>query len=157
MPAIVTPESYRNDLINQFRLMGDLVDLEVPPFILPVWLVGQSFNIADPVYESIFTAFSSNPGANTVFLDTGALPAGTYDCQVSLTENGGVAGRLALQHRDAANTSNVSEQLISIGDGTVFTQRQGFSIALNERIRWFNIVNQTSVALCGVISLHRRA
>lgn len=71
---------------------------------------------------------------DTVVADTGALPAGTYEVEVT----GGILGvltagvGLVVEHRNAANNANVAV----LGGGTQFERRIArVTVALNERIR----------------------
>ena len=72
--------------------------------------------------------------ADTVVADTGALPAGTYEVELT----GGILGvqtagvGLVVEHRNAANGANIAV----LGGGTQFERRiKRVTIALNERIR----------------------
>lgn len=71
---------------------------------------------------------------DTVVADTGSLPAGTYEVEIT----GGILGPdtagvgLVAEHRNAANAATVS----TLGGGTQFERRiKRVTIAANERIR----------------------
>lgn len=75
--------------------------------------------------------------AGTVVADTGALAAGDYlieaVCAVLGVATAGVG--LVVEHRNAANSANVSVLGACSGGGTLDTEIDGVTIAANERIR----------------------
>lgn len=72
-----------------------------------------------------------------VIADTGALPAGTYDVEITLGFSGaGVAGKhISVEHRNAANAANVQALGLcpAAAVKTIYLSR--VAVALNERIR----------------------
>lgn len=81
----------------------------------------------------------TNPAANAILADSGALLAGQTGVKIIL--GGNIACVATIEHRDAANTGNVRTQTIaSVANGVVDIDLPGITFALNERIRVRNNV-----------------
>lgn len=76
----------------------------------------------------------SNPVANAILADTGALLAVT--CTFTIIVSTQYAARVTIALRDATNTSDISSQLIrTLSDGpTMLTGLGGVLMALNQRL-----------------------
>lgn len=139
MTAFVNPEIYRQHLVQQFELLGKLDSLEIPPTILPVWIMGErvagEVTATAPIYDTWSTDEVANPAANTVLADTGALTAGIYDCCFSLTGSSGVDVPFLIQHRNAANSANVKTFNLVLSNGPLRFEFP-VTLALNERLRF---------------------
>ena len=76
----------------------------------------------------------TNPTANTIIVDTGALSAGRYLFAISGESD--VAWVYDIQHRNAANSANVSAQRRRPASGSEdFLFPNKITIAANERVR----------------------
>ena len=76
--------------------------------------------------------------ADTVIADTGALPAGDYEVEVTMGIWGSAAAGkgLVCEHRNAANAANQSVLGgMGAGGGPSYFRIKRITIALNERIR----------------------
>jgi len=133
-----------DDLIRQLRIEGKLGVLNVSDTIVPIYLLGQTtqlaFTVQDPFYAAgqVFTeGEQTNPAAAFVLADTTALPAGTYDIVLTgmLTLAAGL--RFDFQHRNAANAANINEWVFRTAGESV-RYRLSLAIAENERFRVLN-------------------
>ncbi len=64
-------------------------------------------------YEGPITnpsVWTNNPASGQVLADTGVLPAGIYDVRVLVGAD--AAGRVRIEHRNAANSGNLSDSPI---------------------------------------------
>jgi len=141
------------DIIRQLRLTGQLGILNMSDLIVPTYIVASregalTITASPPTFTSAstFNNFTNVPSVNQVLLDTGPLPAGTYDVFAMITSNGaattGVA-TISLQHRNAANSATLAVLLNRhTGSGTDVTSvnatnlaPMAYVIAANERLR----------------------
>ena len=162
MVALVTDPAWQIDLIDQFKLIGQLETLEVPPAIMPVYMVGQAtvqtITTAAPVWTSVFSGFLANPAANAVLADTGNLAAGTYDLLASATTAGfGTDGRVQFELRDAPNLNNVFMWQWAFEGGDGVSEVHAVELAENERFRFRNMNAQAAATICCSLSLRRRS
>ena len=111
----------------------------------------------------IVNGFDDGPLANAVNVDTGQLPAGTYDIFASISYNGtGVAqGHFELQHRNAANAATLAVLLDLAfagiaNSGNLGLSDVGYVIAANERLRVQVLASNFSGGLSGVIGFRIR-
>lgn len=72
---------------------------------------------------------------STVVADTGQLPAGTYEVEVTCAVLGPLTAGVGLvvEHRDAANTGNVA--VLGGTAGTLERRIKRVTVAVNQRIR----------------------
>lgn len=91
---------------------------------------------------------STAPVANTVLADTGALPAGDYDIEVTgcVMDIAGVGLGLLVQHRDAGNANNVFQFGGCGSPGSFSYIIRRLTLADNERVR---IITGTANATAG--------
>lgn len=145
------------DLIEQLGLVGTVGLLDFAPTVIPVFIVGDrdlSVDAVSPVFAStqIFQGFSAAPLNNAVIVDSGQLPAGTYDIfgAISSKAVGTSAAQILLEHRNAANDATLAVLLSVvftsvIADVHANLAPMGYVIAEDERLRVANIggVNAT--------------
>ncbi len=135
------------DLISDLNLIGALGLLNFIPEVRPVFIIGQragalTVTADEVVYAGaeVFSGRATNPAANAVITDTGALPAGDYDIQAMWSAVGTPMTRefFELQHRNAANAANISNwQMGMVGGATVHMEvKFSLEVALNERFRF---------------------
>ena len=162
LPQLDFPELVA-DIISNLRLTGQLGLLNYSDTVIPVDLVSTSrpfeISVVGPSFPSAGALSGSNklPVANTVVLDTGQLPAGTYDICAHIQITGRVAAGSAfyrLEHRNAANSATLAELItgtISAVDEVVDTTLpiMGCDIAANERLR---VLSPDNVMGVGAIS-----
>lgn len=146
------------DLIAELRLQGTLGLLDFLTAVRPVYIVASragalAVSAVLPAFGSaeITNGDANNPAANTIIGDTGALPAGDYDifASISVASVVGAPASTAvfLQHRNAANTVTLATLLHGTSIGAVnigmFAQLPltGYTIGLNERLRWILLVS----------------
>jgi len=137
------------DLIATLNLTGQLGILEMSDQVSPVFLIGSRgvvFGGENPTFASaeVFSGSATNPAANVVLADTGALPAGTYDVMsnISIRAQKGAGGNTAvlIEHRNAANAATLAilDSMAGTGNHEVAESTLplfGYTLALNERIR----------------------
>jgi len=140
------------DIIEQLRLTGQIGLLNFSPEVVPVYLAairdGVGFPLNPTVWESAewFNGQSTNPAIGVVTVDTGQLPAGTYDLILDISYVGQMAvgfGDFRVEHRNAANAATLAVLGSAAGSGiNVFGHWRapifGYVLALNERIRVLN-------------------
>jgi len=153
------------DIIRQLRLTGQIGLLEFSDQVAPVYIVAQREGALDlvtnlPAFTSASMVDGSvfDPVAGTVIVDTGPLPAGTYDIFGSIRGTGVslvTGATIELEHRNAANAATLAVLLngtLTTGTGfpTAALPLIGYVLALNERLR---IITDTSLAgqFAGVI------
>ena len=79
---------------------------------------------------------SAAPAANSVQADTGALVAGEYDFDISLSASDTAVGKgLVIEHRNAANSATLQVLGGVPAGGAVQFKFRRITIATNERIR----------------------
>jgi len=145
VPQVNDPQ-LEADLLRVLRIKGPLGVLNVLDAIVPTVLMGTvrpfDFQVLQPTFSpgNIFSSQNTNAGVNTVLVDTGALPAGTYDCvfNANVINLGSPAGYLGMQHRNASNAATLSELSAAFGgtNATNFNQVMSIVVAANERFRW---------------------
>lgn len=64
---------------------------------------------------------ATNPGANTVIVDTGALSSNLGTVTVQVVVNANITATFLIQHRNAANDANLHEQEVTIIANAPFT------------------------------------
>lgn len=157
------------DIIRQLRLTGQLGLLDFSDQVAPVYIVAAregalEFEATSPAFASaaISSANVITPALNSVIVDTGPLPAGVYDifASGSATGNMSINGEYALQHRNAANAATLATLLsMSLFGTTQFINMtlapMGYTLALNERLRWFMEAANTG-SNSGTIAVLRR-
>lgn len=139
------------DIIEQLQLTGQVGLLDFLPSVQPTYLVAARSGVLAaterPLFDSpaIFAAGFAAPAANLTFVDTGPVPAGTYNlfanCQVSM-HTGAQGNFVELQHRDVTNVATlatlascpIEQNVRAYQDAHVPLIR--YEIGLNERIRW---------------------
>ena len=151
------------DVIRELNVRGPLGVLNLSDEVRPVFIIGsrsgalqvQAQPIAFPS-SAVFFGEAFSPAANTVIVDTGALPPGDYDifAQISAQMNSVGNGAIPLQHRNAGNTATLATLLSSMSIGTVAALTtvlpfMGYTLALNERLR---VVSPPTNALSGAVS-----
>lgn len=150
------------DIIEQLQLTGQLGLLDFSDVVVPVYLIAQRDAIVasqGPSFASaeIFSGSVLGPANSTIIVDTGPLPAGTYDCIFGMSYTAfGATSEFILQWRNAANAadlatwpvrmSNLAEEVANIGPFTT-----ALEISLNERLRWFVTVGNAGGALSAFI------
>ena len=89
---------------------------------------------------------STTVAVNTIFLDTGALVAGTYDFDINLSCFGALTAGLGVivEHRNAANSATLQTIAACQQGGTFSFKITNYVIATNERIRVTNPVALTA-------------
>lgn len=135
------------DLIEQLNLIGTIGLLDFAPTVIPVYIIGDrdlSVDAVAPAWTSaqIVEGFDTDPGFVDTIVDTGQLPAGTYDIfgAIGTKATGAAASRIELQHRNAANSATV-QILLSMpftttpSDTHATLAPMGYVIAANERLR----------------------
>jgi len=149
------------DLIRELRLTGTLGLLGFSDQVAPVYIVASregalTVRVDAPVFESgeVFDGGLTNAPANTVFSDTGQLPAGNYDIwgQISAAGQAGVGPHtsIELQHRNAANNATLaillqcSVKIVVDMFSSAALPHMGYQLGLNERLRCI-IVGSTYV------------
>lgn len=150
------------DLIATLSLTGTVGVLGFSDQVVPAFLIGSrgiNFGGDLPAFTSaaVFNGSVSLPAANTVVVDTGALPAGTYDVFANLGYGGSFAagiGIVSLQHRDAANVATLAVLAsVTVLDAILIDHVElpliGYKIGLNERLR---VISPTTVMNRGGIS-----
>jgi len=149
------------DLIAALRLTGTVGLLDFSDLVRPVFLIGSrgvEFGGANPTFASsqVFHGQVTNPAANTVIADTGALPAGTYDIWGFVEGWFSVAldGAIRIEHRNAANNATLATLLSSSRGGTTqqgqsFLGHSRYTIALNERLRVISPQNVSVQTMAG--------
>lgn len=83
----------------------------------------------------------NNPTTSTLLADTGAMPSAIYE--VRIVAGSSAAGTLNVQHRDSANTGNVSDTAIifcAAGQSGQYVLK--YAVNQNERIR---VLPETSI------------
>lgn len=149
VPQVNDPQ-LEADLLRVLRVRGPLGVLNVLDGIVPVVLMGTvrpfDFQVLQPAFSpgNIFSSQDTSPGVNTVLLDSGPLPAGTYDVifNANIINLGSGAGYLRMQHRDSANAATLADLAAAFGgtNSTNFTQALAIVVAANERFRWITDV-----------------
>ena len=138
------------ELIEQLQLTGTVGLLNFIPEVRPIFIVGSrpgapTVTSSPIIYlpAEVFDTTVLNPVANTIFADTGPLPAGDYD----VIAYGSVAATavvnpdmLELEHRDAANAVSVSSWWVpSLANSAIIGRFEfALTLALNERLRFRN-------------------
>jgi len=142
------------DLLADLRLIGSLGLLNFLPEVRPTYIIGSRAGAltvtASPIIylaSEIFDGRASNPAANSVVVDTGALAAGDYDVIFLLTLTNSVMAQefIQLEHRDAANAVSLTRWPMAGRDGVLsasLTMTFTMTLALNER---FRITNGTAI------------
>ena len=134
------------------KIVGPVGLLNVSDTIVPVVSLGdvvqRTITVAQPAFlpANIFTALNTASAAGTVQADTGALPEGTYDCQIMVSADNTGDLTWNFQHRNAANTASLVEwnhRTQGGGNTPPFLQVFAVEIALNERLR---VVNNQALA-----------
>lgn len=134
------------DLISELRLTGTIGLLNFLPEVRPTFIVGAregalTFSADTPAYApaEIFDAQTTNPAANAIIIDTGALPAGVYDVQAFMSYSASVSGTddfIHFEHRDAANAVTLSAwRLPNPTRDNDMSMGFALTLALNERLR----------------------
>lgn len=154
------------DIISELRLAGQVGLLDFSDVVQPVYIIasrGGALGVtADlPAFDpsEIFAGDAFDPAINTVIVDTGQLPAGTYDIfgNINLGGSGPAAGSLLrVEHRNAANAANLATPLV-VGVGNTYANHKAqlpltaITIALNERLRIINVIGNLAGLFAGVI------
>ena len=135
------------ELITQLRLRGQVGLLDFSDVVIPTFLVGSrgvNFSGDPSAFSSagVVTSSAAIPPANFVLIDTGPLPAGTYNVYGHLSLIGTTAAFQvsSLQHRDAANAATLTTLARLPIDATnriaeTVIPLIGYEIGLNERLR----------------------
>src|SRR5260370_2139529 len=99
----------------------------------------------------------TNPAQNTIFGDTGPLPAGTYRITlVAWTSAVSSPGNnFQLQHRNAANAANIDVSDVGLVANQCNYVQVIAVLALNERFRFGNFVAAFTGNASGVLSFER--
>ena len=150
------------DLITQLRLTGQVGRLNFSDEVVPTFLIGSrgiNFGGDLPAFTSasLTTGVVDVPVAESLVVDTGALPAGTYDVMANITAQGTIGvglGATFMQHRNAANNATLADfatLLITTVDHSsqVVVPLIGYVIGLDERIR---IISPNALMTNGGIS-----
>jgi len=166
-PQLNFPELVR-DLIADLNIIGQVGLLDFVPAVNPVFIVGSrglTITSQPPVFASaeIFSGRTVQPGALAVIADTGQVLAGTFDiiCYMMFAACT-VVGSMQLQHRNAANSATLAAWDFGLHDsrGSYNPTPLVFSLdfAVNERLRFINITDQTNVEaqISAVIMASRR-
>lgn len=141
------------DVIDQLNVRGPLGVLDLSDQVIPAFIIGSragSLQVTvTPVNfasAAVFHGASTTPAANTVIVDTGALPAGDYDVLSHISSGANLvatAGVCILEHRNAANAATLAT-LLSVSIAQTSTAEGpngselpliGYTLALNERLR----------------------
>jgi len=156
------------DLIDDLRLTGQVGVLDFTPTITPVFIVGSrglSLDAAPPVFTSaqIFQGFASAAAVNTIVVDTGQLPAGTYDVfgEINMIGQSSVNCHIELQLRNAANAATLAVLADCAVVGATHPNRSrlpmmGLVIAEDERLRVQLVVSNNTGGVTGVIGARIR-
>lgn len=90
--------------------------------------------------------YLTNPVLGTILADTGPLPAGIYDIRYFGTVDGSTGPAFwALQHRNAANTTDIFAQYYGVTANTGLVQHLGLlKVKDNESVRIIVRVNMTT-------------
>ncbi len=149
------------ELITQLRLTGQVGLLDFSDVVIPTFLVGsRGINFSgDPsafTSAGVFTASVSVPAANSIIVDTGPLPPGTYNVFAHISAVGTTAtvNVMSVRHRDAADAATLAtlaRLTIHNVDHVLETTIPliGYELALNERI---NVVSPSVVMTAGGIA-----
>jgi len=154
------------DLIDELRLTGQLGLLNFLPEVRPTFIVGSRAGALTLTSDAItyapaeiFDAQVTNPGANAIIIDTGALPAGDYDVQAFMSYSYSVSGTdgfLKFEHRNAANSASLSTwRLPNPTRDNDMSMSFALTLALNERLRVLNETAATGKG-AGTIMAKRR-
>jgi len=154
------------DLISDLSLIGALGLLNFLPEVRPTYIIGSragalQVTASQPVFLSaeVFDAQVTNPAANAIIIDTGALPAGDYDIQAFMSYSYSVSGTdgfLILEHRDSANAATLSAwRLPNPTRDNDMSMSFALELALNERLRVRNETGATGKA-AGTIMIKLR-
>ena len=145
------------DIIRELRIQGTVGLLDFNDSVQPVYIVssrGGALDVtAEPnVFETseIFSSIDAVIGVNAILVDSGQLPAGTYDVKVviswaAVNAAALVSGTLDFQHRNAANAANLANvPLAWVCDvGFEFSHTESWTyatvISQNERLRVQNL------------------
>ncbi len=144
------------DLLRVLSIRGPLGKINIVDAILPVVLMGTvrpfDFQVLQPSFDvaAVFAGATTNPGISAVIVDTGQLPAGTYDVKinVSYATAGSVLGFLQLQLQRGAIPATVASWNIPVGATETHTFESSFAFDLFE-LDAFRVQNITGVALTG--------
>lgn len=92
---------------------------------------------APQVAPTVASGQATAPAAAQVIADTGALPAGAYDLEITLGFSGVLAAgkHISVEHRNAANGANIQQLGLCPAGApkTIYLSR--VVVALNERVR----------------------
>ena len=108
-----------------------------------------------------YTAYAgaTNPGADAVIADVGALAAGYYDVTVVLTASDTAgAADLGLEHRNAGNTATLFAAYMDVGAGyigTVVIHWWNYKVAASERFRVIVVTGFTGHAVGSILAVRR--
>lgn len=156
------------DLIDQLNLRGTLGLLDFKDSVQPIYIVAArpGLSLASfvlPHFESsqVFQAVVADPPGSTVIVDTGPLPAGIYDCIMTLSLDGVVAGDgvYGMEHRNAANTATLARPLLLPADSTALNYCRehldlfAYEIGTDERIRAISPSGLAAAVLSAVIMM----
>ena len=133
------------ELISALQVRGRIGKLDISDVVSPVYLVdGSATQLpglqGEPVFlpAEIFSGSAIAPGVSIAIVDTGQLPAGTYDLklywQIAIA-SGNPPGFLSWQHRDAANAANIWTQDIVASFDVADSWSFATTLQTNERIR----------------------
>lgn len=141
------------DLIRELRLTGVLGLLNLSDTVVPIISVGNvrpqviRTDVASFDSAEVFSGSASVPAANAVVVDTGALPAGTYDVMFGGSSQAAQTSdsNFELQWRDAGNVANLATWPHAVQQGPNLSTQFSFgptalNIGLNERLRWTMII-----------------
>lgn len=155
-PALVA------EMITQLRLTGQVGRLNFSDEVIPAFLIGSrgiNFGGDLPTFNSaaVFDGSVSLPPVSTVVVDTGPLPAGTYDLVANFGYGGSFAlgfGTVTFEHRDAANAATLAVLAsVTVLDAILTDHIElpliGYDIGLNERLR---VVSPTTIMNRGGVS-----
>lgn len=152
------------DLIRTLRLVGTIGLLDFIPAVQPTFIVGSrglSITQEKPLYTSseIFDGQLNNPAANAIVVDTGQVLAGDYDiqCWMAIAHLTGVSNIMEFEHRNAANSANLTRWFIIAGVANSETFHAEFALTLaeNERLR-VRSATGTTQSVGATIALKRR-
>lgn len=106
--------------------------------------------------EVISSGDSVAPGAGAVIADSGALPAGIYDLDITISsaDSSGPGKGIAVQHRNAGNAANVNVIGGTSAACSDTIHLEDYVIAANERIRAV-VMTQAGAALSEYVAFIR--
>jgi hypothetical protein len=150
MPALAKiTQTFFTDLINRLGIRPPFGQgFEISNVVQPVSIVDSGVTLsAISSTQTLDTGFSAgritSPGANTIFADTGPLPAARYAVYLEIGKHvSGTQGQdFAIQRRNAANSGNIWELIGTIYGGSMEIINRQFICQLqeNERIRIISI------------------